>query len=219
MGLVRLGGVCVTLSLLALSTSQMSFADTKAGAVLANKGSSAVAPCVQCHGQYGEGQATNAYPRLAGQKQAYLEKQLRDFKQGLRKNPLMQAMAQPLSPQQISDVAAYYATLSAARGVPANANPGPTAHGIQLQGIQLAEKGNWDKGIPACFACHGNKGQGIAPHFPALAGQNAAYLKKQLTDWKAATRNNDPQGLMKAVADKMSPEEINAASTYLARLP
>ena len=72
--------------------------------------------------------------------------------------------------------------------------------------------------MPACFACHGEKGVGVAPSFPALAGQNAAYTAKQLNAWKAGTRTNDPQGLMKAVADKMTPEEITAVTAYFEKL-
>ena len=202
-----------TLLVMATIIPQDSYADAKTGEALAKKGATGVAPCMQCHGPNGEGQAAAAYPRLAGQNQSYLEKQLLDFKKGRRQGPIMQAMVQPLSPQQMSDVAAYYASLAAWQGVKSASKPSPAS-----RGFQLAQKGNWDKGIPACFACHGDKGTGIAPNFPTLAGQNAAYTTKQLNSWKVGTRTNDPQGLMKTVAEKMTPEEIAAVSAYFENL-
>ena len=206
------GGMVATLFVMATILPQNSYADAKAGEALAKKGGTGVAPCMQCHGPNGEGQAANVYPRLAGQKQGYIEKQLLDFKSGRRIGPVMQAMVQPLTPQQIGDVAAYYASLDPWPVAKVSSNPNATP------GFQLAQKGKWDKGMPACFACHGEKGVGVAPSFPALAGQNAAYTSKQLNAWKAGTRANDPQGLMKAVADKMTPEEITAVSAYFEKL-
>lgn len=206
------GTIVATLLVMAAVFSTDSYADAKAGEALAKKGAAGVAPCMQCHGPNGEGQATNVYPRLAGQKQAYLEKQLLDFKKGRRIGPVMQAMVQPLTPQQMSDVAAYFAGLPPWSPSKAASNPKPS------RGMQLAQKGNWDKGMPACFACHGENGVGVAPSFPALAGQHAAYTAKQMTAWKAGTRSNDPQGLMKAVADKMTAEDIAAVSAYFENL-
>ena len=69
--------------------------------------------------------------------------------------------------------------------------------------------------MPACFACHGEGGTGVAPHFPSLAGQMSSYTRAQLKAWQAGSRDNDPQGLMKSVAIKMSDEEIAAVSLYL----
>lgn len=69
--------------------------------------------------------------------------------------------------------------------------------------------------MPACFACHGIAGEGVPPHFPALAGQPMAYTQTQLNAWRAAQRTNDPLGLMQAVAEKMSDAEIAAVSRYL----
>lgn len=184
------------------------FADAKAGEALARNGATAVAPCMQCHGVHGEGQAAAGYPRLAGQNPAYLVKQLQDFK-GRRTSPLMQAFAQALNAQQISDVAAYYANLPAWQRNKPLRSVTPDS-----RGLQLAQQGNWDKGIPACFACHGEQGAGIAPAFPALAGQNATYMTRQLMNWRTGARMNDPQGLMRAVAEKMSTAEIAAVSAY-----
>ncbi|MHB1231173.1 MAG: c-type cytochrome [Burkholderiales bacterium] len=185
------------------------YADAKAGEALAKKGAGSAAPCMQCHGANGEGQAAAGFPRLAGQNQAYLVKQMQDFSTGRRSNPIMQAFARTLSAQQIRDVAEYYASLPAWQ-----ASKPVALTAAAARGSQLARKGNWDKGIPACFACHGEQGTGIAPSFPALAGQNANYMSKQLSAWRAGARTNDPQGLMRSVAEKMSPDEIAAVSAY-----
>ncbi len=69
-----------------------------------------VGACVACHGADGIGKAPQ-YPNLAGQKAAYIEKQLRAFRSGERKDPNMSAMAKPLSDQDITDLAAYFENL------------------------------------------------------------------------------------------------------------
>lgn len=185
-------------------------ADKLAGGALAQKGGAGVPACMACHGSNGEGQAASGFPRLAGQHQAYLVKQLREFAGGQRKSPQMAPIASALNAQQMNDVADYYASLP---GWKPNANPVATGPQNAL-GFKLAAWGNWNKGMPACFACHGDGGAGIPPHFPALAGQPGAYTRVQLKAWQSATRANDPQGLMKFVALKMSDAEIAAVSLY-----
>jgi cytochrome c553 len=78
----------------------------------AAKGKEKSAVCSACHGQDGNTPLAPEYPRLAGQPHDYLEKALRDYKSGKRKNPLMSPQAQNLSKQDIKDLAAYYARLS-----------------------------------------------------------------------------------------------------------
>jgi len=186
-------------------------ADKLAGGVLAQKGGAGITACLACHGANGEGQAAAGFPRLAGQHQAYLVKQLQAFANGKRKNAQMEPIASALSAQQINDVADYYAGLP---GWKPTANPVASSPQTAL-GFKLATSGNWSKGMPACFACHGASGEGIAPHFPSLSGQISSYTRAQLKAWQAGTRDNDPQGLMKSVAIKMSDEEIAAVSLYL----
>ena len=200
----------LSILLLAAASPAICQVDTKAGEALAKKGGSGLAACAQCHGANGEGQAPAGFPRLAGQNKIYLEKQLQDFKvkQG-RNSPIMQPIAQALSALQMAEVSDYYASLPAEKSGARVDKPSSS------RGFELAQHGKWDKGMPACFACHGAKGAGIAPFFPALAGQNAMYISKQLNAWKTGARSNDPQGLMKAVAEKMNAEEIAAVSAYL----
>jgi cytochrome c553 len=199
------------LCLLALAQAGLSHADAQAGAVIAKNGTAGIAACMQCHGANGVGNAAAGFPRLAGQNADYLAKQLADFKAKLRTNPLMGPIANALSPTQMKDVADYYASLPGWKPAPGTL-PG---NALSVRGAQLAQHGNWDKGMPACFACHGVNGAGIAPHFPTIAGQGAAYTASQLKIWQTGARLNDPQGLMKAVAGKLSADDISAVSAYL----
>lgn len=203
-----LGIVLVACVVLGLSPAH---ADRRAGAALAQQGGPGISACGSCHGARGEGQAASGFPRLAGQPQAYLTKQLRAFAEGARKNPVMEPIARALSAQQMRDLADHYGGLPGWRGTAETGAPGPAA-GL---GPRLATAGDWDRDIPACFACHGPGGAGIAPHFPALAGQPRAYTRSQLKAWQAGTRSNDPQGLMKSVADRMTDADIEAVSQYL----
>lgn len=202
--------VVVFLCMLATAgAAGIAHADIGAGAVLAAKGSGAALACQICHGAKGEGQREAGFPRLAGQPAGYLYKQLRDFADGRRENAQMQPIAGAMSEAQMRDVAAYYASLP---GWQAPAGQSPATSG---PGWRLATRGDWSKNMPACFACHGAAGAGIPPHFPALAGQPAAYLRAQIKAWQTGRRDNDPQGLMKSVADAMSDAEIDAVSVYL----
>jgi thiosulfate dehydrogenase len=200
----------LTATLIICLAAGHSYADSTAGAALARQGSDGVPACAICHGPNGEGQAAAGFPRLAGQSRGYLLKQLQDFAGGQRTNPQMAPIASALSEQQRRDAADYYG------GLPKwQAQEGVSRRAPQDNlGYTLASRGNWNKDIPACFACHGQGGVGVPPHFPALAGQSASYTRAQLEAWKSGQRDNDPQGLMKSVASRMSAAEITAASIY-----
>jgi cytochrome c553 len=88
----------------ALAASAAAAADLTAGKAKAKE------VCAACHGEDGNS-ATPDYPKLAGQHQDYLAKALRDYKSGLRKNPIMAGFASGLSRQDIENLAAYYASL------------------------------------------------------------------------------------------------------------
>lgn len=74
------------------------------------KGKALSGQCVACHGAEGISPA-DIWPNLAGQKQGYLEKQLHDFRDGNRTDPMMSMMAKPLSDDDIADLAAYFSSL------------------------------------------------------------------------------------------------------------
>ena len=78
-----------------------------AGDAAAGKAKSAI--CGACHGATGTS-VNPMWPHLAGQQAAYLVKQLKDFKSGARKDPVMAPMAAPLSVQDMENLAAYFAS-------------------------------------------------------------------------------------------------------------
>lgn len=168
--------------------------------------------CATCHGANGIGLAGAVFVRLAGLNEAYIAKQLHDFKQGTRDNPVMKPMAAALNDAEIAAVARYYASQPAPK-VPAEQ---PAAAALIARGEALARDGVWEKDVPACFQCHGPNGKGVPPHFPAIAGQPSGYIVEQLDAWRAGRRNNDPVGLMKAVAERLSADDIKAVSVFLA---
>lgn len=186
------------------------------GAQIAQQGTAkGVAPCMACHGADGGGMAAAAYPRLAGLDADYLVKQLRDFRGGTRKNPVMTPMAANLTEDEVSAVAAYYAAMP----VPQAAAQPPPADAAKVA-ADLVRWGDWSgRAVPGCSQCHAPDGNGIGSYFPPLAGQHASYIKAQLLAWQAGTRVNDPLGLMKAVADRLTGTEIDALAAYYAAQP
>src|SRR3546814_4380553 len=74
----------------------------------------------------------------------------------------------------------------------------------------------WNKGVPACFSCHGPSGFGVAPGFPSIAAQHAPYVARQLDAWKGGTRTNSPLSMMQKIAAKLSDGDIRAVADYLA---
>lgn len=184
----------------------------------ADAGKNKAAVCGACHGADGNSGAA-ANPKLAGQGEAYLVKQLMNFKSGERENAIMAGQAQGLSEQDMADLAAYYASQSIDVG---QADPA-----LVEAGERIYRGGNMDTGLSACAGCHGPAGAGIdAAGFPALGGQHAAYTVSQLKAFRAAGRNdekgphraNDPNAMMRSVAAKMTDDEIKAVASYIAGL-
>jgi len=92
--------------------SSLIFFSFAAQAADINKGKQSALSCQSCHGATGI--STNPlYPNLAGQKSAYLVKQMRDFKTGKRQDPIMSAMVKSLSEDDLSNIAEYFTSLSA----------------------------------------------------------------------------------------------------------
>lgn len=170
--------------------------------------------CASCHGADGGGNEQAGFPRLAGLDAAYIESQLHAYKRGSRKNPVMAGMAAPLNDQDISEVAAYYAGLQPVSHAEAPATASTSA------GEQLANYGDMpNRGLPACFKCHGPNGLGVGESFPPLVGQPYSYTLAQLKAWQSGARSREPLGLMKAVASKLTDAETESVAAYLASLP
>jgi cytochrome c553 len=171
--------------------------------------------CAACHAADGNS-AIAANPKLAGQIPEYLQKQLVNFKpQGGKKaerdNAVMAGMVASLSNGDMRNVAAYYASQ---RLRPAAAG----SKELAAQGQKLWRGGNATSGVPACAGCHGPDGAGIPSQYPRLSGQFAEYVDAQLKLFRAGGRANDPNGMMRGVAARMTDQEIKAVAEYAAGL-
>lgn len=199
--------------LLAATVGHAATAEAAAGARIAAGGTPAgAAACASCHGSKGEG--SSAFPHLAGTGASYLREQLDAFAAGTRKSPVMQPIAQALSPEQRGQFATFYAGLSTQ--VPAGDKPPKSP---AETGAWLATRGRWADELPACAQCHGPGGAGVGERFPPLAGQPAAYIAQQLQGWRDGNRPAGPLGLMQVIARKLTDPEIGAVSDYYAGLP
>ena len=191
--------------------------DAKAGATKAGT-------CAACHGL--DGNPTDPqYPRLAGQSERYIAHQIALFKTGERNTGMaavMKPFADALTAQDARDIGAYFATQKAGAGV---ADDGVIASGPNKGrkffevGQQLFQSGDQARGIPACMACHGPVGAGNpGPAYPAVAGQQAAYVQRRLEEYRAGTTTQrDPHlfDVMAAVAGKLTDEEIGSLANYV----
>ncbi len=177
------------------------------------RGGAAMA-CFSCHGAKGAGDGAGVVPRLAGMPAWYLYKQLEDYASGRRSNPVMSGIAAMLSHAEREHVSEYYALLSA----PYPQGTGLVADESLQWGQRLAAIGSAGRAVPACVNCHGPQGGGLAPSVPPLAGQYAEYLALQLQHFRSGERNNDAAAVMRAVASKMTDEDIRAVSRYYERV-
>ncbi|KMM78777.1 c-type cytochrome [Pseudomonas deceptionensis] len=171
-------------------------------------GQAKTAVCGACHGPDGNSMAPN-FPKLAGQGDRYLLKQLHEIKDGKRQVLEMTGLLANLNDQDLADIAAYYSSQKSSVGA---ADPALVA-----QGEALFRGGNLEKGMPACTGCHSPDGQGnAAAGFPHLGGQHASYIEKQLTDFREGDRTNDGDSMiMRGIAAKMSNKDIKALASYI----
>lgn len=173
----------------------------------ANLGAQKAAVCGACHGPTGSS-VNPEWPNLGGQGEAYVVQQLGAFKAGTRVNPLMTPMAAVLSEEDMKDLGAYFSQQTPAGGEADASN--------WKAGESLYRGGDEERGIPACIACHGPQGRGNGPaKYPALRAQHAVYTVNQLKAFKDGSRKPDGAGVMPAVTERMTEEEMRALASYL----
>ena len=180
---------------------------------IVTQGKGAAVACASCHGVDGAGNTQAGFPVLAQLPPAYFAKQIADFKAGTRANPVMTPIAMAMSAEDIETSARHFADQARPKAAATT-----TDSAVIARGKQLAINGAWDRGVPPCFKCHAVDGLGIAPAFPPIAGQHAAYTVSQLQAWKTGARTNDPQTLMKTVAEKLTDDDILSVAAYLATI-
>ena len=168
--------------------------------------------CQGCHGEEGISAAPN-FPNLAGQFQKYIERQIHDFQDGKRIDPLMSGMAASITEiQDLKDIAAYFSSRKRMAGKPSGNKE------LTAKGKVIFYEGNSETGVYACSNCHGENGYGKDAQnnvFPVISGQTKDYLVKQLNDFRSGDRHNDPAGMMSSVAKKMTEAEIDAVAEFV----
>lgn len=174
------------------------------------------ASCAACHGADGNS-AVPSFPKLAGQGEVYLIKQMKDIRDGARPVPTMAGQVDNKSDEELANIAAFYASQPASGG---QTDPAMLDLGQKIYRAGVAERQ-----VAACSACHSPTGKGNAPAgFPALAGQHAEYIATQLKmyrkgyeDENGRTNDGDTK-IMRTTAFGLSDKEIEAVSSYVAGL-
>lgn len=199
--------VCLTLGI-----TSFAFAEGDAEA-----GKAKSLTCSACHGSDGNS-AIAMNPKIAGQHEGYLVKQLTEYrlasrtggKEG-RNNAVMNGMAAALSDQDIADLSAYFSSQ--------DLKAGETPEDIIEAGQALYRGGDADREITSCISCHGpgGKGMGLAG-FPVISGQHAEYASSQLKMFRDGTRANDMNSMMRTIAAKLTDKDIEILSKYLGGL-
>jgi cytochrome c553 len=188
-----------------------SFADmlkrrTGSGDPVAGKTKSQI--CQGCHGVNGNS-TDELIPKLAGQYDDYIIKQMHNYQAGIRSHEIMNGMAAPLSDQDLADIAAYFADQAIMKGSGTAPNE---------KGKNLFLKGNISEMVMTCVYCHGNGGKGLNPStgmYPVIGGQNKAYLLKQLTDFREDDRVNSPNIIMNRIVRSLSDDDLKALAEYI----
>jgi len=185
-------------------------ADPAKGGSLYDTGDNArgIPACVSCHGAAGNSTIV-ANPKLAGQVDTYIHKQLVDFTTPQRNQPIMTPYAKALTDEEKANIAAYLFGQQPKQGAARNKDT------LEL-GRKIYRGGIADRGVAACASCHGALGSGIPAQYPRLAGQHQDYTFAQLQNFKSGARSNSPQ--MGTLAKRLSDEEMKAVADYIAGL-
>lgn len=179
-------------------------------------GQALYAVCTACHGAEGEGNKTLSAPKLAGQEWTYLERQLYNYKNGVRGTAegdtlgaQMAGMAATLpTDQAVRDVVAYIGTL------PDN----------RPQSTVTGDAGNGKRLYTTCQYCHGPQGQGYwTMNAPRLSGMSDWYMVDQIEKFRDGMRGSHPRDLygrqMAMMADLFQDEQaLNDLIAYLNEL-
>jgi cytochrome c553 len=195
-------------------TKPATFGDAKAGQVKAGT-------CAACHNVDGNS-SNELYPKLAGQHERYIWRQLKLLKSGERENPIMMGMASALTEQDMRDIGAYFATQKVVPGVAddtviaSGPNQGKKFYQV---GERIYRGGKADGSAPACLACHGPSGRGNpGPAYPSLTGQHASYIVARLQFFRGGGvwgKDANANTVMAGVAHNLSDEEIQSLATYI----
>lgn len=184
----------------------------------ATAGQAKAAACAACHNADGNS-VVATFPKLAGQNESYIVKQLKDFQKSMqsadkkegRFEATMSGMSMTVAEADMADVAAYFAAQKPQFAA--------VKEELREAGRKLYNGGDASRGIPACTACHGPTGAGVpAAGFPRLGGQHPDYTIKQLNAFRHNERSNDANSVMRDIAKKLNEDQIAAVANYVVGL-
>ena len=163
--------------------------------------------CIACHAIDGNS-VVSVNPKLAGQHAAYISKQLNNFKSGLRENIVMAGMVANLTEEDMINLGNYFSEqdilLSSAQ-----------KNGVGSLGENIFRAGIKSKRVAACAGCHGPSGHGIPDKYPRLNAQHSEYTLAQLNAFRLGLRKNDPEAVMRTIAQKLTEQEMQSVADYI----
>ena len=175
-----------------------------------------VESCGRCHGIDGLGRGRGAFPRLAGQRPAYVFATMQAYAKGERHSGIMEPQAASLGTDEMKEIAEYYSRKSpaAASGV------APGSAGDIERGRRIATNGVPELLVPACVKCHGPGAHRRNPTYPLLAGQHGDYIRLQLSLFKEDRRGGTSyRNIMRKVAGQLTEQHMQDVAAYYASLP
>ena len=163
--------------------------------------------CIACHAIDGNS-LIPVNPKLGGQHAAYITKQLKNFKSGLRENAVMAGMVANLTEKDMINLGQYFSEQDILLSL-------SEKNGIGSLGEEIFRAGLKSKGVAACASCHGPSGHGIPDKYPRLNAQHSQYTLSQLNSFRRELRKNDPDSGMRTIAQKLTEKEMQAVSDYI----
>ncbi len=173
-----------------------------------------VAACTACHAIKERGDAF--FPRIAGKPAGYLYNQLRNFREGRRRYPMMTYMVDHLPDAYLQEIAQYFSEQHPPYPPPAAST---ASAGALERGRTLVRHGDPAKKIPACVACHGEQLTGVAPAIPGLIGLPHDYINAQFGAWRNKVRRAAAPDCMAEITSRLSDTDVAAVSSWLASQP
>lgn len=164
--------------------------------------------CASCHGANGNSEVAT-FPKLAGQQESYLLRELQDYKSGKRTNDIMTPMVAGLSEEDMLNLSAFYAKQEATDGTVTNP-------ALLAMGKKVYLEGNDNSGVPSCDGCHEENGEG-SKRFPRVAGQHVDYTLDQLQQYATGKRSNGVK-VMRTIAERLTADEARAVAEYMASM-
>ncbi|MBA5635971.1 c-type cytochrome [Duganella sp. LX20W] len=173
-----------------------------------------VAACTACHTMKERGDAF--FPRIAGKPAGYLYNQLRNFREGRRRYPMMTYMVEHLSDDYLREIAQYFSEQHPPYPPPETSTVGAA---LLERGRALVRLGDPAKKIPACVACHGEQLTGVTPAIPGLVGLPHDYINAQFGAWRNKVRRAAAPDCMAEITSRLSDADVAAVSSWLASQP